>query len=320
VRVLEISQGVAAGYAGLLLAQQGFSVERFCVAEMDANQDAFLHRNKTDLHQLSSLSDIEGFDVIIEDVGLRRLQSLNLSYRKIRKNFKHISIISLSSFGLTGPYKDWESTDLIVQAAAGLMHCIGYDEEAPLKLPGDAAHMILGIHGATAALAAAVGCAHGEEAQHVDISAQDTLMQHWTRHVSQFAYSGTRLWRGKRDPEGIHARHTAMAADGWVYLLALRVPWQDVAAFIGLDTHLHFDDDRDQPWDEMASDFFDALAEKTKYQWFAEAAEMGWTFAPVEDTFDLQTNPQSLARGAFESVAVDGEQLLMPVLPFRWED
>ena len=144
-------------------------------------------------------------------------------------------------------------------------------------------------------------------------------MHHWTRHIAQYAYSGTRMRRGQRDAEGIHARHTVEAKDGWIYMLALRVPWQDVAAFLGLGEFVDFAGDGRQPWTEMEDAFHQVISEKTKYEWFNEAAKMGWTFAPVEDPFQAASNPQSTARDFFETHTVEGEEVNMPGMPFRME-
>ncbi len=102
-------------------------------------------------------------------------------------------------------------------------------------------------------------------------------------------------------------------------MLALRVPWQDVAAFLGLGEFVDFSVDSRQPWEEMEQSFHRSIAEKTRYEWFTEAAAMGWTFAPVEDPVQIVNNPQSSARSFFETRKVDGQDVPMPGLPFRIE-
>jgi crotonobetainyl-CoA:carnitine CoA-transferase CaiB-like acyl-CoA transferase len=180
--------------------------------------------------------------------------------------------------------------------------------------------MIAGLHGATAVVATMLGIDAGTESPaHIDISAQDTLMQHWCRHLAQYAYGGTLVRRGAREPRGIHARHTAMAQDGWLYLLALNVPWQDVAAFLGLGDYVSLAEEGKQPWEEMETAFLEAVASRPRYDWFSDAAAMGWTFAPVEDPFQLMVNPQTTARAAFEVREIDGRSVKMPRLPFRFE-
>lgn len=333
MNVLEISKGAAAGYAGLLLAELGFTVHRIAVEDPNDHSDAtaqlarstFLHRNKTE-HAVNAV-DFTAYDAVVEDVGRGALERLGLSHRSIRRANPNLVLVSLSDFGLFGPYSDWSSTDICAQAAGGVVHVTGYSGEAPRKLPGDTAAMIAGLHGATAVASTVFGIQSSTETGvHIDISAQDTFMQHWTRHVSDYAHTGTSLPRQPRDPEGIHYRHTTRARDGWVYILALREPWQDVAAFLGLGDFVPADglDPSDpQPWEAMEPAFTDAVASKDKYRWFADAALMGWTFAPVETPADIVNGPQTHARGSMRAVAVtteDGPKTVhVPGLPYRIE-
>ncbi len=317
MKILEISQGTAASYAGVLLAELQSDVDWIDQREESTEDDPFLHRDK---NHLEALRDVGIYDAIVEDVGSSGLKKLGLSYRKLQHQYPDLVIISLSAFGRSGPYKDWQATDLTVQAAGGVMHVAGYDDEPPRKLPGDSAAMIAGLHGATAVSAAVCGVKTGAETgAHIDISAQDTFMQHWTRHVSMYAYTGALMKRANRETKGIGGRHTVMARDGWIYMLALRVPWQDVAAFLGLGEFIEFNEDNRQPWEEMEEAFHRRIATKTRYEWFTEAAEMGWTFAPVEDPFQIMDSPHAAAREFFETRVVDGKEVQIPKLPFRWE-
>ena len=67
----------------------------------------------------------------------------------------------------------------------------------------------------------------------------------------------------------------------------------------------------------MAPAFDAALASKDRYQWFADAADMGWTFAPVEDPADIVASPQTCARGAMQEATVAGRPIPVPALPHR---
>ena len=317
MRILEISQGAAASYAGVLLTELQSEVDWIDQREDPSEDDSFLHRDKS---RLKTLGDMAIYDAIVEDVGSSGLKKLGHSYAALKQLHPDLVIVSLSPFGHSGPYKDWQATDLTVQAAGGVMHVAGYDDEPPRKLPGDSAAMIAGLHGATAVTAAVYGVKTGvETGTHIDISAQDTFMQHWTRHVSMYAYTGALMKRANRETKGIHGRHTAMSRDGWIYMLALRAPWQDVAAFLGLGDFIEFNEDNSQPREEMEESFHRAIAGKTRYEWFADAAEMGWTFAPVEDPFQIMNNPHAAARDFFQIREVDGKEVLIPKLPFRWE-
>jgi crotonobetainyl-CoA:carnitine CoA-transferase CaiB-like acyl-CoA transferase len=330
VKVLEVSNGAAGACAGLLLAELGFDVDHLPAPPMAAQIDQedadafelFFHRGKTSVDV--DTIDLTQYDALVEDCGATTLENLGLNLDAARAKHGRLAIVSLSEFGLSGPYSTWTATDINAQAAGGIVHVSGFSDETPRKLPGDAAMMIAGLHGATAVVSAVLGIQRGvDTGVHVDISAQDTFMQHWTRHVSDYAYSGTRLNRQPREPRGIHFRHTARARDGWIFMLALRQPWQDVAAFLGLGEYLSpdlMDPDAEQPWEEMADAFTDAVATKDRYDWFADAADLGWTFAPVEDPWAVAHGPQTEARGSMHEITVDGRTIHVPGLPFRYDD
>lgn len=340
MRVLEISKSAAAGYAGALLAEavDAIVVERIALAgdPESLGGELFLHHRKLDRPlatpkaATAKATVIDDFDVIIEDVGPKGLRALGWSYRALRAAHPSLVIVSVSPFGLKGAYSQWQGNDFLAQAVGGVMHTSGYEGEAPMALPGEAAYMIAGLHAASAAVAALLGQAEESEerAVHIDISAQDTFMQHWTRHVAEYAYSGVTSKRASRDPEGLHYRHTAKASDGWLYLLALREPWQDLAAFLGLGEFLQADAFAEEaatgtspepPWSDMQQAFEAAIGSKSKYQWFADAAELGWTFAPVEDPFEIAESPQVAARGGMRPVT-GRTDLQVPPIPFIVED
>lgn len=341
VQILELSCSAAAGYAGALLAQLGFPVERLaCMGGYGATGDSggasvggevFLHHQKTQLdpvqpRRATHLSiELSHYRVLVEDIGRSGLKALGWSYRSLRAAHPGLIIVSLSPFGLRGAYADWLGSDLLAQAVGGVMHTVGYQGEAPRMLPGEAAFMIAGLHGATAAVTAVFDPTSDDAGLHIDIAAQETFMQHWTRHVSEYAYSGVLMQRSPRDPEGLHYRHTAQASDGWVYLLALREPWQDLAAFLGLGEHIDADafapGAPQPPWQTLEAEFHAAVASKGKYEWFAEAAELGWTFAPVEDPFAIAASEQTAARGGFPDTdcnsSADGSgPVTLPPLPW----
>ena len=329
MKVLEISTGTAAACAGLLLAELGFCVDRLASQSRHPHTDdsdsraheLFFNRAKQTVSQ--DEIEFENYDAIVEDCGEETLRGIGLSYAAMHQSNPTLAVVSLSHFGLSGPYSDWLATDLNAQAAGGVLHVAGYDEETPRKLPGDTAAMIAGVHGATAVISTVFGIQQGiETGVHVDISAQDTLMQHWTRHVADYAYSGTPLRRQPREPRGIHFRHTAKAKDGWIFMLALRQPWQDVAAFLGLSEFITpelMQPDAEQPWDEMADAFTDAVSRQSRYDWFEQAAELDWTFAPVEDPWAVANGPQTQARGSMHDVQLNDRTIKIPGLPFRFD-
>jgi crotonobetainyl-CoA:carnitine CoA-transferase CaiB-like acyl-CoA transferase len=155
---------------------------------------------------------------------------------------------------------------------------------------------------------------------HVEVSMEEAWMQHWSRHIQQWAYSGHGVLREERGAGRQGFPHTVMTSDGWLYVLALNADWEPFAVFLGLEEFAArpWNETRTQVerWDEIEPRYRDSLASKTRYEWFAEAAKMGYTFAPIHDAFAVVESPQAKARGAFETMAVGEREVPVPRLPF----
>ncbi len=344
MRVLEIAGGPAAGFAGLVLAELGAEVIKIeppaggsfsqdPASALDDDTIAFLDRRKQsvtlDLNTTAGadlfVKLVEASDGIIEDLGPGELARHRLSYRRLHHANPDVVAVSISPFGATGPHAGWEASELVVQAMGGTVQNTGFEGEAPLMVAGYAAGFIAGLNAATALYAGVLGVANGiESGVHIDVSAQECFFQHQARHVGQYAYngSGTRREQSAMGRQGFP--HTVMAADGWLYMLALLAEWEEVAFFLGLEsfiTHEWSDPDaRAERWPEIEPHFKAALASRDRHDWFADASEHGYTFAPIYDPAEAMAGPHSAARGFFKTATIDGREVPSAGLPFPWPE
>jgi formyl-CoA transferase len=342
MRVIEIAGGPAAGFAGLVLAELGAEVikiqppggESFSAdpaASIDPDTAAYLDRRKRsltlDLSRLAGadlcLRLVEHSEAVIDDLGPGGLSNLSLSYDRLRRTNPELVVVSISPFGATGPHANWEASELVVQAMGGTVQSTGFDGEPPFKIAGYAASFIAGLNAATALHAGVFGVSTGVEAGvHIDVSAQECFFQHVARHAGQFAYNGS----GARREQSAMGRqgfpHTVMASDGWLYLLALLAEWEEVAFFLGLEpfiTHEWSDADaRAARWPEIEPHFLASIASRGRHDWFADASERGYTFAPIYDPEEVVSGPQSAARGFFKTATIGGQEVPCAGLPFPW--
>ena len=262
-------------------------------------------------------------DAVIEDLGPGELEALGLAPASLQSAHERLTVVRASPFGQNGPRANWHSSELVLQAMGGVVFSTGFDGEPPLRLSGLPAHFIGGLHLATAALAAVSGVVNGvETAPVIDISLEDAYMHHWARHISQWAYSGHGMRREQREGGRQGFPHTVMAADGWLYVLALNAEWEPFAIFLGLDqfvTHeWHEPRVRAARWEEIAPHYYGNIAGRSRYDWFADAAAHGYTFAPIQSLADNADSPQYQARAFLDSLEGDGQTVLCPGLPFTW--
>lgn len=348
LRVIEISGGPAAGFAGMVLALLGHEVVRVTgpggapldyrsraaadreTARLSEVEWAFLNRGKQSREiDVFSGGDEElrelaaGADAVIEDLGPPGLKNCRIPWRTLRAANRDLVVASISPFGLTGPKRRWSASELILQAS-GPLHSSGWRGERPFQAGGYSAHHIAGVNAATAVLASAYGIAAGAtKGVHLDISMQECYLHHWTRHIGEWTYSGTKMHRERKGFGHQGFRHTAMAADGWLYLLALYASWDEIALFLGLEDFVtpEWQDPeyRAEHWPELERPYHERVASKGRYEWFAMASEAGYTWAPVHSARDQLSNVQFAARGFLKPADILGKTVPVPGLPFAWE-
>jgi crotonobetainyl-CoA:carnitine CoA-transferase CaiB-like acyl-CoA transferase len=137
-RILEISdEEGAAAWCGQLFARAGFAVTK---AESphrqlpDRHRELFLNAGKARVQaelgsaELSQLA--AGHDIVVTDASsadTRRHALLELPAPVV---------VSITPFGLTGPYADWAATDATLLALGGYTFLSGDAGRAPLTMPG----------------------------------------------------------------------------------------------------------------------------------------------------------------------------------------
>jgi len=119
-------------------------------------------------------------DLLIEAQRPSDMEAWSLGFPSLSRRFPGLSVVSITPFGQTGPYRDYHGADLVVWAMSGMAMAnprhVERPGQPPLKVPGYAAdHVAAGFAsaGATAALMQSLRTGRGV---HVDISALDCLI------------------------------------------------------------------------------------------------------------------------------------------------
>ena len=85
--------------------------------------------------------------------------------------------MSLTAFGQTGPYADYEHTPDVVFALSGWLSSSGLPGKPPLLMPGPQTYDFAGIMGCFAALCALIQRRTTGRGQHLDVSAMESVAQ-----------------------------------------------------------------------------------------------------------------------------------------------
>jgi crotonobetainyl-CoA:carnitine CoA-transferase CaiB-like acyl-CoA transferase len=125
---------------------------------------------------------------------------------------------SITAFGQDGPKADWRATDLTVVAAGVQMSMMGDEDRPPLRIPLDQAFLHASAEAAAASLIALRERRLSGRGQHVDVSAQQAILQATQSYVLSHLVNcqpTTRMSGGaKAGPFNVRLR--SKAADGFV--------------------------------------------------------------------------------------------------------
>ena len=157
-----------------------------------------------------------GADVLLESYGPGYMESRGVGYDALRALRPDLVYVSISGFGREGPHAGWQVTDLVGQAASGVLTLAGDPAGAPQMLGGNQACITASLSAAQGALLAILHKERMGEGQLVEVSmqealsiAQETAMQQWDFQRT----SRERLGESMRLP-GIG---TYATRDGYVY-------------------------------------------------------------------------------------------------------
>ena len=165
IKVLDLGQGVAAPYCGLLLAQYGAEVIKVEPINGDwarglgapkGDQTAYsIYYNLGKKGIAIDLKTKEGLDVILKlasnsDVVLENFRPgvvdrLGIGFEDVRALNSKVLYASVSGFGQTGPYSDRPGSDTVLQAFSGLVSLNRDKDDIPQKVGTIVVDVITGL-------------------------------------------------------------------------------------------------------------------------------------------------------------------------------
>ena len=262
VRVVELGQMVSAPYCAKLFADYGADVVKVEPLAGDTARTwgpfpgdvphpeksglfFFLNTNKRSvaldvsaergrallLHLLSCA------DVLIENQLPQQMRSLRLDYATLRDANPNLVVVSITPFGQTGPYSEWNGYDLNAYHLTGASHrYCGRPGEAPLEHGTFAADFYGAMTAATWGLAAVLGRDLVGGGQHVDVSCAEAIAATFVggQNIGALAQDGKWERRtGVGMPLGAPAT-ILPCKDGHVWMLALEPgQWNGLVSAMG---------------------------------------------------------------------------------------
>lgn len=333
VKVLELGHIVSASYATKLMADLGADVIKveepggdrarqrgpFPQGIVDLEKSGlflYLNNNKRgctlDFRQdQDTLADLVAWaDLLIHNYPPAQMAALGIDYHAFRAINPRLVMCTITPFGLTGPYRDYNAYELTVAHGGGWawLGPGGSDRPdlPPLKAAGHQADFQGGLAAATAALAAYFRALRTGEGEHIDLASQAYIASFLELNVIYYTYQGqiaSRLGQRLLYPWGIFA-----CQDGLMFLVVGEEDqWQRLVALMG-----------NPEWGTW--EIFQGVMNRTKNQdvlrmylteWMREwrvedlfraGQEQRICFAPVFSMSDLARQDQLHARHFFVDV------------------
>ena len=119
---------------------------------------------------------VEKADFVLETFRPGYLEGIGLGHDVIRAANPDTVLVSITPFGLTGPYSRYRATDIEIMAMSGCMSLTGDPDKPPLRVTFPQSYQWTGSYAAMAALVAHTQRRRTGRGEHVDVSAQACML------------------------------------------------------------------------------------------------------------------------------------------------
>jgi crotonobetainyl-CoA:carnitine CoA-transferase CaiB-like acyl-CoA transferase len=224
----------------------------------------------------------------------------------------HLVVAALTPYGLTGPWSDWQATDQVLSATAGMTFKAGTLDREPLPAPGQFSNDVAASSAAWAMLCALWQRRSTNAGQLLDISINECLAQTADWSMPNFT---ARVAAGVQGPElrmGSGPVYPIFKCrDGYVRLIVLSPPqWREMRAWLGEPEYLQDEEYESFPGrfaiaEAILNPLYEELfADLTIEEVSAYAQDRGIVCTPVYDAPRALHNEHFNSRGTFQSMEI----------------
>ena len=334
-RVLELGSGVSAAYAAKLLGDDGADVIKVEEPEGDTTRrrgpfpkdqvdpeksGLFLALNvnkrgvRLDLRSAAGRQDLERLvawsDILVHNYPRLRADALGLNPNDLQEKHHDLVVLSVTPFGITGPYRDYHATELIVANAGGWAGlCPATHPEIdlpPLKVFGHQCAMMTATAGALAALAALRDARRSGIGEHIDLSEQAYVAGVLEAAIPAYAYRDLVLKRTHR--RSLIPWKMFQTKDVPIFLMCAEPDqWKRLVDFIGRPDWAQLEVFADLEGRAENQDMVHHFVQEFVGQWSAldfyhAAQERRICVAPIQQYADFAANKHLRARQFFATV------------------
>tara|TARA_B100000686_G_C16756408_1_gene955790 strand:+ start:84 stop:1292 length:1209 start_codon:yes stop_codon:yes gene_type:complete len=340
IKVLEVAQGVAGPHCGRLMAAMGAEVIKvelpslgdwsrsigpFLKEDNTSETSALFLYNNTNKQSITIdwrthkgkklLAEmVEESDIIITDWDVETRERHSLP-KRIFGNPDHNAIhLSITPFGLTGPYARYKSTPIIQLALGGYLYLTGEENREPLMLPGYQPDYLAGLNGHNAVQIALWDREKTGQGSFLDMSIIETLVTLHQFTFEMYTYEGYvrkrhgNLWQ-KESSMANYGITTIPCSDGHIcFGVATEDQWERLCLMLDREDLLSNpafetrNDRRNQATylDKVITDW---VGNKTRHEVLLETSDIwGLPTSPVLSLDEIMDDTQFKSRDFFNNV------------------
>ena len=264
-------------------------------------------------------------DILIDSAG--GAAAFGTSCAELAEQFGHLVALSVTDFGVAGPYSSWQATDPVLYALSTALSRTGPTSGTPVLPPSGVASATAAVQAAWAALVAYYHRLRSGRGDYIDFSRFEAVLQSLDPPYGTEGQAvagvkrSTELWRGRPRNQNIYPIFGCQ--DGFVRICLLSPrQWRGMRAWLGEP-----EDFADPRYDTIAARFAasrelnaviaDLFAPQTMAALVAEGQERGVPIAAVLTPAEALTSQHFQAVGALtETEIAPGADIAVPVGAF----
>ncbi len=249
---------------------------------------------------------IRNADVLIENFAPGAMARFGLSFDFVRELNPRLVMTSISNFGQTGPYKDYEADEITEYAMSGLMKLTGDPERAPLGSGPAITQYTAGIHAYFATMLAIWNRNNTGTGDYIDLSIQESAIENIEIALTEYLHDG-RIANRSGDEHPLVPWHLYPCEDGFAAVIGGPIRhWLGAATLFEeprlLEDRLHHMADRMKHRQEVKDYLRPWLAKHKKKEIYEAGQNRGLAFGYLASAEDVLKSPQHEARGFFTEI------------------
>jgi len=336
IRVLDLTHYIAGPYCSQILADHGADVIKIERTEGEIGRTSAPMHNDISLYFSSENRNKRGIsidlkssegkvifqrlvktaDVLVTNYGSNVPEKLGFDYETISAINPRISMVHITGFGRTGPYKDYKAYDGVIQSMSGLAELTGHPDGPPTYVGFFIADHIAGLQAALGTMFALMHREKTGSGRFVDISMLDGLVSLLGFSVAEAKLHGITSHRwGTSDR--FELSKAFPTKDGYVfvsgYLIAPENQWGELSKLIGRsewgqsDSPMYTIEGRFESREILEEAISDWAIQQTKQEAFQLLQERGIASSPVNNLEELLNNPQIKDREMIQTLNIGGK-------------